>query len=182
MNKALLFSIAFGLLAVPAWPEVVDSAAGGFTVRTTLNIKAAPADVYTALVLGVGKWWDAAHTFSHDARNLSIDARPMGCFCEKLPGGGGVRHMEVVYADPGKSLVLSGGLGPLLSQAVAGSMQIHLEAAPEGTKLVVTYAVTGYLPAGMTSWAAPVDSVLNQQFVRLKNYLERGDPAPKPGN
>jgi hypothetical protein len=182
MKTPILFAVALGLLAVPAWPEVVDSAAGGFTVRTTLNIKAAPADVYTSLISGVGKWWDSAHTFSHDARNLSIDAKPMGCFCEKLPGGGGVRHMEVVYTDPGKGLVLTGGLGPLLSHAVAGSMEIHMTAAAEGTKLVVTYAVTGYLPAGMSSWAAPVDSVLNQQFNRLKNYIERGDPASKPAN
>jgi hypothetical protein len=170
------------LLALPASAEVVDSAVGGFTVRTTLNIKAAPADVYTSLITGVGKWWDSAHTFSHDARNMSIDGKPMGCFCEKLPGGGGVRHMEVVYADPGKGLVMSGALGPLLSQAAAGSMEIHMTAAPEGTKLAVTYAVTGYLPAGMSSWAAPVDSVINQQFNRLKNYIERGDPASKSAN
>jgi hypothetical protein len=77
---------------------------------------------------------------------------------------------------------MSGGLGPLLSQAVAGSMEIRLTAVAEGTKLVVTYAVTGYLPAGMSSWAAPVDSVLNQQFTRLKSFIERGDPAPKTGN
>jgi hypothetical protein len=182
MKKPILFIVALGLLAAPAWPDVVDSAVGGFTVRTTLNVKAAPADVYSSLISGVSKWWDSAHTFSHDARNLSIDGKPMGCFCEKLPGGGGVRHMEVVYADPGKGLVMSGGLGPLLSQAVAGSMEIHLTAVAEGTKLVVTYAVTGYLPAGMSSWAAPVDSVLNQQFTRLKNFIERGDPAPKTGN
>ena len=41
----------------------------------------------------------------------------------------------------------------------------------------VTYAVSGYLPAGMNTWAAPVDSVLTGQFIRLKNYVERGDPA-----
>jgi hypothetical protein len=37
--------------------------------------------------------------------------------------------------------------------------------------------VTGYLPAGMNTWAAPVDSVLTEQVTRLKNYVERGDPA-----
>jgi hypothetical protein len=53
------------------------------------------------------------HTFSGDAHNLSIDDKATGCFCEKLASGGGVRHMEVVCADPGKKLVLSGALGPL---------------------------------------------------------------------
>jgi len=58
-------------------------------------------------------------------------------------------------------------------------MDIQLSPAEGGTKLEVTYAVTGYLPAGMNTWAAPVDSILTEQFMRLKNYVERGDPAPK---
>jgi hypothetical protein len=52
--------------------------------------------------------------------------------------------------------------------------------ATEGdTKLEFTYAVTGYLPAGLNTWAAPVDSVLKEQLTRLKNYIEHGNPAPK---
>jgi hypothetical protein len=145
-------------------------------------MRTTPANVYSSLADSVSKWWDPAHTFSSDARNLSIDARPMGCFCEKLPGGGGVRHMQVVYAAPGKALVMSGGLGPLLSLPATGTMAIGISATPEGTKLVVTYGVAGYLPAGMNTWAAPVDAVLNQQFTRLKNYIEHGDPAVNSGN
>jgi hypothetical protein len=41
----------------------------------------------------------------------------------------------------------------------------------------VTYAVGGYLPAGMNTLATPVDSVLTAQVTRLKNYIERGDPG-----
>jgi hypothetical protein len=41
----------------------------------------------------------------------------------------------------------------------------------------MTYSVAGYFPAGMNTWAAPVDSVLSSQFTRLKNLSERGDPA-----
>jgi hypothetical protein len=39
--------------------------------------------------------------------------------------------------------------------------------------------VAGYLPAGMNTFAAPVDSVVAEQFTRLRNFVERGDPAPK---
>ena len=43
----------------------------------------------------------------------------------------------------------------------------------------VTYAVTGYTPKGMNTWAAPVDSVLTQQFTRLKAFVEGAlKPAP----
>lgn len=180
MSNALFAAVLF-TMAVPAFPEVLDSAAGGFTVRTTVSIKAAPADVYNGLVQGIGKWWDSEHTFSHDAANLTIEAKPMGCFCEKLPGGGGVRHMQVVYVDPGKALVMQGGLGPLMAHANAGSMEIRITPAPEGAKLVVTYALAGYLSAGMNTWAAPVDSVASQQFDRLKNFVETGNPASKSG-
>jgi len=165
----------------PGWAmaEVVDAASNGFTVKTTLRIQAAPEDVYRRLIDHVGDWWSSEHTFSGDSHNLSIEGKAMGCFCEKLPNEGRVRHMEVVFLAPGKTLGLTGALGPLQSIAAAGNMRVQLSPADRGTKLEVTYAVTGYLPAGMNAWAAPVDSVLTEQFTRLKNYIEHGNPAFK---
>ena len=156
--------------------EVVDSSSNGFTVKVALTVKAAPADVYRKLVHDIGEWWNPEHTFSGSPHNLSIDDKPMGCFCEKLPGGGGVRHLEVVYASPGKSLVMTGGLGPMQSIAATGSMKIQLSPADGGTKLEMVYAVVGYLPAGMQTWAKPADGMLTEQFTRLRNYIEKGNP------
>jgi hypothetical protein len=56
--------------------------------------------------------------------------------------------------------------------AATGSMTIALSPAGDTTKLQVTYAVTGYVAAGMNTLAAPVDTVLGQQFARLKTYAE----------
>jgi hypothetical protein len=42
-----------------------------------------------------------------------------------------------------------------------------------------SWAVAGYLPAGMNTWAAPVDGVIEEQFTRLKNYIETGDAGQK---
>jgi hypothetical protein len=180
MTKNVLIAVAFFALAPNlARTEVVDSAATGFTVKVTLQIQAAPADVYRRLIHNVGDWWSPGHTFSGNAHNLSIEEKPMGCFCEKLPNGGGVRHMEVAFLAPGKAVVLVGGLGPLQSIAATGSMSIKLSPADGGTKLELAYAVMGYLPAGMNTWATLVNNVLSEQFTRLKNYKERGDPAPK---
>jgi hypothetical protein len=156
--------------------EVADSSASGFTVKIAVSIQAAPDDVCRQLI-HVGDWWNAEHTFSGDARNLSIEEKAGGCFCEKLPNGGGVRHLQVLFFAPGKTLRLGGGLGPLQGIAANGSMTIQLSPAGAGTKFDVTYAVAGYLPSGMNTLAAPVDSVLTGQFVRLKNYVERGDPT-----
>jgi len=118
MNKfaALLLLLAPG----SAMAAVADSSAAGFTVKQTYTIKASPGDVYGGLVHHIGEWWNPEHTYSHDGRNLSIEEKPMGCFCEKLPNNGWVRHMEVVFLAPAKMLVMSGGLGPLQSNRRGG--------------------------------------------------------------
>jgi uncharacterized protein YndB with AHSA1/START domain len=164
---------------MPAQAAVADSSANGFTDKIELTIQGSPQDVYRRVVQNVGDWWNSMHTFSGDAHNLSIDDKAMGCFCEQLPGGGSVRHMQVVYAEPGKKLVFSGALGPLQSIAATGSMTIQLAAAGSGTKVGVVYTVTGYLPAGMNTWAEPVDSVLSEQLTRLKSLIETGKAASK---
>ena len=87
--------------------------------------------------------------------------------------------MEVVTAMPGEKLVLSGGLGPLQAVAATGIMTFLLSAAPGGAKLEVTYTVGGYLPAGLNTWAKPVDGVLAEQLTRLKSFVERGSPDPQ---
>lgn len=178
MNKRRMAMAALVCALVPGWlrAEVVDSSAGGFTVKETLSIKVAPMDVYKRF-FHVGEWWNSQHTFSGDAHNLSIEESAGGCFCEKLPNGGGVKHLEIVFLAPGKTIVMHGALGPMQTLAATGSLQLQLTAADGGTKLEVTYAVTGYLPAGMNTWAAPVDGVLKEQFTRLKNLLEHGDAA-----
>jgi hypothetical protein len=163
---------------MPVHAAVADSSANGFTDKVELSVQAPPLDVYRRLV-NVGDWWNSMHTFSGDAHNLSIDDKAMGCFCEKLPSGGSVRHMEVVYADSGKKLVLSGALGPLQSTASTGSMTIQLAPVGAGTKVSIVYAVTGYSATGMNAWAEPVDSVLTEQFTRLKSLIENGKAAAK---
>lgn len=158
--------------------EVADSAASGFTYKTMLTLQAPPETVYQRL-LSIANWWSSDHTFSGDAHNLSIEAKPMGCWCEKLPNGGGVRHMQVVRVMPGKMLVMTGGLGPLQAMAATGSMSFQLSPADGGTKLEIMYAVTGYAPGGLNSLSGPVDQVLNEQFKRFRSYVETGSAEGK---
>jgi uncharacterized protein YndB with AHSA1/START domain len=164
-----------GLLFEPATAlaDVVDSAPGGFTIRIGAEAGAPAARVYRALTEQIGSWWEKSHTFSGDAANLSIDTAPGGCFCEKLPGGGGVRHLTVVNADPGKLLRMTGGLGPLQDLAVTGVMTWKLTEAAGKTTIELTYKVGGYLPgtAGIGALAAPVDGVLTAQVKRLTQFV-----------
>lgn len=176
MHAALLLwtrLAAVGMLTVGvvrANADVLDSGVSGFTVRTVVEIVAPPAAVYDALTQGVGKWWESSHTWSGSSANLSIDARPGGCFCETLSGGG-VRHMTVVYAERGKLLRMQGGLGPLQSMAVTGVLSFELSEKSGRTVLVATYAVGGYAKDGLAPLAVPVDDVIRAQVTSLKMFL-----------
>ena len=153
--------------------EVKDSSAVGFTIQDTLMISAAPLEVYHALVADIGAWWDPMHTFSGDANNLSLDDRAGGCFCEKLKNGGSVRHLEVVFADPGKTLRMIGGLGPLQAMAVSGSMTWSFSKTDDGSMVTLTYSVGGYRFDGLQKMATLVDKVMVEQLKRLKEFIEK---------
>src|SRR5260221_8176890 len=167
-SSIVTLAIGFWILAAPPRGEVTESTAAGFLVRNTAAINAPPAKVYAALTDGVGRWWDPAHTFSHDAHNLTLDAKPGGCFCERLPDGGGVQHMHVVYASPGKLLRLTGAIGPLQEAALVGTMTWNLLQAGGGTTVELIYTVGGFRPGGFRDIPTVVDGVLRGQLARLK--------------
>src|SRR5437868_582090 len=173
-SKIVTLAILIAILDAPLRGEVIESSAAGFLVRNTAAINAPPAKVYTALTDGVGRWWDPAHTFSHDARNLSVDAKPGGCFCERLPDGGGLEHMRVIYASPGKLLRLTGAIGPLQEAALAGTMTWSLLQAGEGTTVELIYTVGGFRAGGFRDIPMVVDGVLRGQLARLKALVETG--------
>ena len=158
--------------------EVLESTPSGFALKTTVTVAAWRPKVYEALT-GVGRWWDKAHTYSGDAKNLTLDPRPGGCFCEALPPqGGGVQHAMVVLANPGKTLRMVGGLGPLQDSGLAGALTFELADRGAGTEITMSYSVGGYRQGGLESLAPVVDSVLGAQLARLKSYAERGVPTP----
>jgi uncharacterized protein YndB with AHSA1/START domain len=169
----IVAAVALLLLPSFALADVADSSASGFTVKISMTIQAKPADVYRKLVHNVADWWNSEHTFSGSAKNLSIEEKPMGCFCEAIPGRGGVRHMEVLRYETGKLLVMSGALGPMQPLAATGTMTIQLAPAENGTKFDLTYTLGGYSAAGLNTWAAPADGMLKEQFGRLKKYAEQ---------
>ena len=162
--------------------EVANVAPNGFAVKHSLTIQASPESVYSALVGKVGGWWNREHTYSNDSKNLSIDARPGGCFCEKLGNGGGVEHMRVVVAWPGRMLRMTGGLGPLQGSGIVGSMTWQLapaKGASGATSLEFSYGAGGFMAGGFEKIAPAVDAVLGEQLARFKSFVETGKAAPK---
>jgi uncharacterized protein YndB with AHSA1/START domain len=180
-SNNVTLAILVAILAAPLRGEVIESTTAGFLVRNTATINAPPAKVYAALTDSIGGWWDPAHTFSQDARNLSLDGKPGGCFCEQLPDGGGVQHMRVVYASPDKLLRLSGAIGPLQEAALVGTMSWNLQQTGGGTAVELSYAVGGFRAGGFRDLATVVDGVLRGQLARLRAFVETGRPdGPLP--
>jgi len=175
MKLSRTLFIALACISISAAAEVIEVRDNGFLMRNDVVLNANPDKVWSALVR-VGRWWDPEHTYSGDARRMSIDARPGGCFCEQLGYRGGIQHAEVVYAAPAKVLRLVGSLGPLQQDGVAGSLTWSLAAEGAGTKLTQTYSVGGYRQGGFAEMAPLVDQVMTIQVQRLQRFIETGNP------
>jgi uncharacterized protein YndB with AHSA1/START domain len=178
MRIPTIATVVLATLSQLANADVIASSAAGFVSEHVLTIAAPRARVFEALTNEVGRWWDPQHSDSGNAANFSIDPRPGGCFCERL-NDGGVAHMTVVFVQRDAVLRMVGGLGPLQSMAVSGSMTFALSDAAAGTtRLEYRYAVGGYSPEGLDRLAIPVDQVQLGQLERLLRYVETGNPEP----
>jgi uncharacterized protein YndB with AHSA1/START domain len=178
-SRRWLGAIVVVAAALPgvAGAEVMAQAREGFVVSYDMLLEATPERSFEALTHEVGAWWDAGHSYSGAAENLSLDARAGGCFCEQLTNGGSVEHMRVVFASPGKLLRMVGGLGPLQGMGASGAMEFAL--SPEGddrARLQFRYTVGGFVPDGLAPLAEPVNGVLGGQLGRLATYLKSGSP------
>lgn len=163
------------ILGVAAQAEVIDSSAHGFTLRQRAEVNAPPTAAWAALT-DIARWWEPQHTYSNDARNLSLEPIVGGCFCEKLGLYGGIEHMRVLYAEPVKHLRLNGALGPLQELAVTGRMTWDITATPAGAQITMTYAVSGTAARPLSDLAPMVDEVLALQVERLGRLVNTGSP------
>lgn len=156
--------------------EVTDSAANGFTTVNEVVIADERAKTWVMAVTQVGKWWSSDHTVSGEASRMSISPELQGCFCESLGERAGVVHLVVTMVNPTHFLRMTGALGPLGLMGVDGNMTWEFEDTDEGTRVRFTYAVGGYREGGLAELAPAVDFVIGEALMRLKSYIETGNP------
>lgn len=164
--------LALVLLAAttPVSAEVVNASANGFEVRETVPLVVPPEAAFKAFG-ELPAWWDPEHTYSGNSSNLRFDLTAGGCFCERMPkSGGGVEHMHVAFVDPGKRLLLTGSLGPLLYEATTGVMDVQVKTIAGGSQLTLDYKVAGFANGGADKLAPAVDGVLAEQMKRFRAY------------
>jgi len=169
--------LAAALILAPgaAAAEVVSAGPHGFHIRHSVQLVVPQPDAFAAFG-NIGSWWSGDHTYSGDAANLSLQLRPGGCFCERLPDGGGIEHLRVAYVAPGERVVLTGSLGPLLFEATNGVLDVQVERIAGGSRLTMDYKVAGFAEGGAEKLAPIVDQVLGEQ---MKRYRESAVPQVK---
>jgi hypothetical protein len=171
MIRAAMLATAL-LAAGTARAEVKDATASGFTLENSQVVPVDAGTAWRALVDDVGKWWPKDHTWWGDAANLSIDATAGGCFCERN-GAQQAQHMTVVFVDPGQTLRMTGGLGPLQGMGLHGALEFRFAPVEGGTKITLWYRAGGYTPDDLSKFVAVVDRVQAQQLGGLADHLRQ---------
>lgn len=156
-------------IAGPAAAEVKESDVGGFSVSHVRSVKASPDTVWAALIQPA-RWWSSPHSWSGDAKNLSMEPRVGGCYCERWRGGE-AEHARVVQIVPGKLLRLRGAFGPLQGEALTGTLSVTLAPEGAGTKISVDYVVGGHARFPLAQVAPAVDGVIGEQFSSLAKLV-----------
>ena len=168
IRHLMLAAVLLGA-ASTARAEVVSAGPNGFEIRHSLQLTVPPATVYAAFGQ-IGGWWSKGHTYSGNSANLRLALTPGGCFCERFPDGGGIEHMRVTFVEPGKHVVLTGALGPLLFEAVTGVMDVQVERIAGGARFNLIYRAAGFAKSNGATLAPLVDQVIGEQVKRFRAF------------
>lgn len=184
---ALTLAAAIG--AAPVSAEVTRTTDNSFVSRHEVVVEASPKQVWLALITPAD-WWQSEHTWSGDAKNLTLMPKAGGCFCETIPEvsepgrftlEGSAEHMRVVQANPETALRMVGNLGPLQSEPVNGVLTIAISKVDQGTRIVWEYNVGGAMRYEVPVIAKAVDGVMGEQLIALAEPLvvvsKSDDPA-----
>lgn len=172
-----LGATSLALFTTSAQAEVKTLTEQGFSTLHAADVLAKPEDVWKRL-LAPKDWWNPAHSWSGSTEGFYIDPQAGGCFCElfqekdkdgKLVTKGSVEHMRVVFSQPGKVLRMTGGLGPLQSEAVTGTLTVAMEPLKDGggTRISFSYVVGGFMRYKTADIGPAADAMLRDQFDRL---------------
>lgn len=173
MLKALIAAAALALVAAPAAAEIVSRSENAFTLRYAIGAEIDPGDIPGAME-DVGQWWDDAHTYSGDAKNITVDLTPGGCWCEKLEDGTDFDHGRTVSVAPDR-IVFEAPFGPLRGKTTKAELAVTWPGVNRGWEPTWTFTVEG---PGVGAMADAVDGVMQAGYRRWLHYLEYGEAPP----
>jgi uncharacterized protein YndB with AHSA1/START domain len=166
-----LVAIAWLSISCQLRAEVKQTADDGFLIETVQETDLDSPQAYARMVDEFGAWWGGDHSYTGDGKNLTLDLQRR-CMFEQLPDGGFVRHMEIALHQPGKKMVLRGGLGPLQELGISGALTYQFTTLDSGkTQIKLTYHVHGPSYLRLAALAPAVDQVLTGQLEKLNQHL-----------
>jgi uncharacterized protein YndB with AHSA1/START domain len=151
--------------------DVANLTPSTFIVHHVVELDMPPSTAFSAFTK-LPRWWDPEHTYTANASNLTLKLRAGGCLCERLPDRGSVEHLRVSLVQPGERLVLTGALGPLLFQGVAGVMDVQFQKTSRATLVTMDYRVAGFAYGNAEKLAPLVDKVLGEQMARYAAFAK----------
>lgn len=170
MLKTLIAAAALLLAAMPASAEVIARTADSFTLRYSVVMETTPDDLLAGMT-HVENWWDGAHSYSGDAKNISVDMTVGGCWCERLPNGTDFRHATVLAIEP-DHLTFNAPFGPLNGKATRADFTVTWPEPNRGWTVTWLMVIEG---PGLGAYADAVDGVMGAGFARFTRYLEYGE-------
>lgn len=170
MKRVLCALLLFA--STPLAAELSNSSETGFTVTHSVETGADAFFAYRTMTAHIDQWWSEAHSWSGNAANLYMKIERNGCFCERLPRGGHVEHLRLIFIAPGEELRFDGALGPLQTMPVFGRMIWKIEEIETGSRVTFTYHVNGRAGAGLVDIAPAVDAVIGEQLGNLAKRLD----------
>lgn len=165
MKKTAL-PAAFALLApVAVLADVVESSPTHYVLRheatSTLS-----AEALWARLIEPSAWWHPDHTYSGDAKNLSLDLEPGGLWAETWDGGA-VTHGTVLLVTDGQTLRMNAPFGPLQEVGAHTIWTITVSENGAGSKAVFDEVASGPPTAKLDELAGAVDYVKTEAIKRL---------------
>jgi uncharacterized protein YndB with AHSA1/START domain len=172
-----LAMLTMAAVAPVARADVVSASPSAFVIHAQRTVSAPPDRVWNGLVQ-VGRWWNPEHSYSRDARSLSLDPRAGGCWCERWRGGS-VEHGRVILVmnqEGVRTLRISAPLGPLQAMAVNAILTFTVTPDTAGAKIDMTYRVSGDPSLSLDQVGPGVNVVIMEQYERLIRFVTSGSP------
>ena len=161
-----LLATASVLLLPKAQAEIVSAAPDHYTLRHEIMSPQSPEVIWERLI-NPETWWSPDHTYSGDARNLSLQNFAGGYWREDWDRSS-VIHGTVQTILDGEMLRLDAPFGPLQGLGVQVTWTITLEAAEDGgTRIVFDEVANGSSESGLDQIAPAVDYVKQEAIKRL---------------
>jgi uncharacterized protein YndB with AHSA1/START domain len=135
-----------------------------------VKIKATPSRVFEALTTQVASWWGAPYLYSELAKDIVLEPKIGGKFCEVWGEDEGKLWGIVTQLRKNEWLEITGSIG--MSGPVQGVLCYELKGVQGGTLLRLTHEAIGPIsPRIRSGYASGWKDLLG---TRLKAFLETG--------